>query len=215
VDLRAGLLPTALGRMDHLGDIDHFNGALFVPVEPPPCKIVRLDAKTLTFIDSMPVAQADAPWCAVRDEDGTLFSSEFNATRLYAYHLSSGRRWQVPFVDKSGTPTRIGRVQGGTFTPGGRLFVAGDDVGGGIYGIDPETGVVESMTPVPRKQFVPLVGARADELEGLTYWDRGTGTPLCQLVCHSGHVFGDDPMSIRTFSCPEAGPLPVPSLPSA
>ena len=185
---------------DHFGDIDYYNGSVYVPVEPAPVKILQLDAATLKPIRSIDflTAQSQMPWVAIRPSDGMAFSSEFLAQCIYMHNLKDGSSTRIP-LSCNGAPFMIERVQGGVFDPSGKLYLSSDGEPGGIYGVDASTGVVSSRFDIPRR--TKIFSFRADEVEGLTYWDLGERGQLHASVLHSFHLPGfDDRLSIRGLS---------------
>jgi hypothetical protein len=186
-----------LQSMKHMGDIDYYKGHLYVPVEPAPVKLLQLDAKTLSPVKAFSInpVQKEMPWVALRPSDGMAFSSEFNATCIYMHNLNDGAVRSIPLLCR-GKPFAIDRVQGGTFDPNGNLYLSSDGEPGGVYGVDVETGNVSSHFEVPRRS--KIFSFRADEVEGLTYWDLGDRGQLHVSLLHSFHLPGiRDSLSIR------------------
>ena len=202
-DLRAGLLPPNLSHIDHLGDLEYRDGELFVAGESNPNAILVFDAATLEFKRAMIAsAQADMPWLAFTQGPKPLIvTSEFNASRLLFRDQATGELVSSVLLRcGNGNPTTIGRVQGGTVSPDGKLFLSSDDSPGGIYGIDLFSGVVSTFVATPRKERT--LGARDEELEGLAWWDLGKGGQLHLVLCHSFHVpvLAKDGVSLRSYA---------------
>ena len=135
--------------IDHFGDCDYVDGHVYVAMEgTAPAKIGVFDAE-LDFVAGAPVDRQGMsnPWCAIDPVTGFLYSSPFDTDHLDAYerHLRHGRfelrhAQSVTLRTADGDPLALERVQGGTFTPDGRLYLTGDTREGGIFGVDVDSG---------------------------------------------------------------------------
>lgn len=135
--------------IDHLGDCDFWNGHLYVAMEgtnPPQIGVFDSD---LELVDTAAVAEQgwSNPWCAVDPLTSLLYSSPFDTDHLFAYEQSVDRNGldlrparTGPLRANDGAPLELERVQGGTFTPAGRLYLTVDSEDGGIIGVDVDTG---------------------------------------------------------------------------
>jgi hypothetical protein len=114
---------------------------------------------------------------------GQLYSSPFDTDHLVAYDLCtdgdgievrSPRRIQLR--DAHGAPLRLERVQGGAFTPSGRLYLTSDTMDGGIVGVDVDTGRRMLHHHVDRQPKWPDYHI----LEGIAYatLDDGADVPI-------------------------------------
>lgn len=176
--------------IDHLGDCDVHAGLIYVAMEgtdPPRVGVFGLD---LSFCGSVaaPEQGTQLPWCAVSPSDGLLYSSAFDTDLLHRYR----RMWnrgklelehvgEVPLRSDADAPLQLRRVQGGTFSPRGHLFLTSDTRGGGILGIDVKTGRREMQVPIP---FEPA-GPDEDVVEGLAIVDLSDGrVPWMRGVLH-------------------------------
>jgi hypothetical protein len=164
---------------DHMGDPDHHEGLLYVPLEgTSPPRILIFQGSNLNFIDSAPLtAQNDAPWCAINPLNGLLYSSPFNSDHLTVYKrlpignshggsivLELEHLYDFPLFDSQGSPVSLLRIQGGAFSPSGHLYLVSDVDSGGVLGFDMTTGrKIFQRT----KESLPT-GA---EMEGITIWD--------------------------------------------
>ncbi|MFP2932875.1 hypothetical protein ACLESO_48560 [Pyxidicoccus sp. 3LG] len=63
------------------------------------------------------------PWMARNPKNGLWYSSRFNATELYVYAISDS---SITYKGTVQLPQTISRIQGGEFSPSGRLFLATD-----------------------------------------------------------------------------------------
>ncbi len=160
--------------IDHLGDCDYWDGRLYVAMEgSKPARIGVFDAN-LEFIGSSAVGEQGSsnPWCAVDPLTGRLYSSPFDTDRLVAYDLSVegvGVRLTpshtVSLHDADDTPVALERVQGGSFTPSGRLYLTVDSRDSGIVGVDVDSGRRVLHHRVERQRGWPDFHI----VEGLTY----------------------------------------------
>jgi hypothetical protein len=181
--------------IEHLGDCDAHDGSVYVAMEgtdPPRIGVFDLG---LEFRFSAPVpgqhsqdAGAANPWCAVNPVDQLLYSSQFNTDRLRAYRprvtngsLDLEHVRDVVLTAEDGAPLRLQRVQGGTFTRHGHLYVTSDTREGGLMGFDPASGRRHLHRPMS-----PRSDAREEDfIEGLTATDlSGGAVPWMRGVLH-------------------------------
>jgi hypothetical protein len=169
-----------------MGDLDHFNGFLFVPFEGvDPKRIMLFRASDLKFLGTAPVAeQSDCPWCAVNPRNRLLYSSHFDTDHLNVYRMSLIANTtdgvvglQLKFLynfelrDSQGVRLQLSRVQGGAFSPSGHLYLVSDFDSGGLMGFDMTTG---------RRIFQRTKASLPTdvEMEGITIFDAdGAPTP--------------------------------------
>jgi len=161
---RGNAIPSFLIKddYDHIGDLDYWNGKLYIPIEHKPVLDgLRINA-TFAVYDSQlnftgewfKTSQFHAPWCAIDPETGYLYSSEWNDVNvLYAYDLENGDK----LVKKIHLDKGLSRVQGGDFYQG-YLYLCLDDLHKDICKIDPKNGKVVGTIPTK----IP------EEMEGLT-----------------------------------------------
>jgi hypothetical protein len=154
---------------DHIGDLDHWDGKLYVPIEHKPVLDgLRINATFAVYDSELKFAglsfktsQFHAPWCAIDPETGYLYSSEWNdAWDIYAYDLADGGR----LVKKIHLDKRLSSVQGGDFYQG-YLYLCMDSLHKDICKIDLRTGKVLDVisTKIP------------EEMEGLTLHETESG----------------------------------------
>jgi hypothetical protein len=160
--------------IDHFGDCDYWDGRVYVAMEGSnPARVGVFDTD-LELIGSAPVADQGTsnPWCAVDPVTGRLFSSPFDTDHLVSYELcidgrriSLGSSQVVGLRGADGAPLALRRVQGGAFTPDGRLYLTVDSRDSGIVGVDVDTGRRMLSHRIEREQGWPDFHV----VEGLAY----------------------------------------------
>ena len=85
-------------------------------------------------------------------------------------------KFPLPFLVKNGTSLDLRRIQGGTISEAGHLYVSCDlaineAAGGGVHGFDLVTGRRIIHLPVDGNKKRAVGKSRVYELEGLTTWD--------------------------------------------
>jgi|SRR5215211_119270 len=191
----------SLAAYDHFGDLDlqievvagHSLGKLYVPLEDEltdderDAGVVQEKAKLLMYNESLELSfsasfpeQRSASWCAVNPLNGLLYSSEFDADKLYVYHLAIqpgtglviSALGDFELFDSSGQrladAVPVFRVQGGCFSASGHLYLCSDHAQGGVVGFDMITGREVQRFTIDYEPFA--FGFRKQELEGLTIW---------------------------------------------
>ena len=192
-DLSRGILtanfPEELhAEYDHLGDPDHFNGLLFVPVEKTEsdmvARIACFDAQTLQFIGSalLPEQGNHAPWCAVNPGDGLLYSSSFDyVNELFAYRFTlENDQLNITLdhragIKKENTNTLLmDGLQGGVFAVMHEeifLFLSSNN--------DDIRGIHAFSWPALRHIQFEFIDTEyltfGEEIEGITFWDLDGG----------------------------------------
>ncbi|MEV6319114.1 hypothetical protein [Streptomyces sp. NPDC051776] len=126
-------------RDHHLGDIgfDFARNRIYAALEPAKVWETAVGGAQAATVRIVPLGgngprpQGDSmPWCAVNPRDGLLYSSAFGdsgqsipqMTQVHAYDPADGFR----LVRTVALPHAIRRVQGGAFSPLGRLYVSSD-----------------------------------------------------------------------------------------
>jgi hypothetical protein len=181
---------------NHFGDLDYFDGYLYVPVEADESDkkiplVAAFDAGNLAFRWCAKLsaqgssAHYRAPWCAINPVNGLLYSSsnsidsDRGPIRVYrrdpspAPGSSSGTKVLQKVRDfrlyaEDGRALSLQRLQGGTFSSNGNLYLVIDTEEGGIMGFNP-SGRRILHTPI---RYVRGTG---EELEGITIWDLDAG----------------------------------------
>lgn len=181
------LLPDHLQNAgyDHFGDLDYWEGYLFISLENKskkiPPAIALWDANNFDYC-SMAILpnliKKDIPWCAIHPLEGTLFTSDFKCKgELYEYDFSISKNKilelkllrTIFLKDKEGIPLNIKRVQGGVFSKKNKLFYLSSDGDkqGGIYVFETEQFKLVEHIHVPYDPGFPNI----HEVEGITLWD--------------------------------------------
>lgn len=181
---------------NHFGDLDYWEGHLYVGVEDVDNKTKRglavvFKASDLSFAGSaiLSAQGIDAPWCAVNKTDGLLYSSNVDGVdRLFAYEqevttegLKVRYKHHLPLVRSSGRPLSVKSAQGGVFTKDGLFFLASND--------DKMRGVLvfrifsgNKAVLVHHIEIDTDSGTLGEEIEGLTFYDLDDG--------HAPHIRG-------------------------
>lgn len=168
----------------HFGDIDYYNGRVYVPLERGDGTasynaVGMFRASDLVYYPALPMptdspqhpAGSEFPWLARNPKDGLFYSSKFNgASELYKYEITTSAIFYRGSVPLSKT---LNEVQGGAFTPSGRLYVSSTSKGTRAVNVielsDPARGVVVGagdLTWDPGEH---------EEIEGITVWDLDDG----------------------------------------
>jgi len=146
----------------HAGALNYYEGCLYVPMEPA-CTVLRIRAD-LTEIEPYPLRgraggtppQTHMPWCAINPLDGLLYSSDFNeATLIHRYDPRSG----FQYTDSMVLDVPVDRVQGGCFSPTGRLYLT-SDTSQDVKGFDPDGRYIG-------KASINVRNLAREEVEGL------------------------------------------------
>lgn len=125
----------------------------------------------------------EIPWVAINPKNGLLYTSAFTISPANPYlpiqvfrRSFVGNQLVLTWVDDIIINQTINRVQGGAFSPSGKLYLVSDDrntSNGGIYAIDVNLRYVMARIPV---MYNP--GNLGDELQGITIMDlAGKGSP--------------------------------------
>jgi hypothetical protein len=200
-------VPSPFSEADspHLGDPDHFEDFLFVPLEGwQPRQILMFRDSNLQFIGAAPVSeQSDAPWCAINPRNRMLYSSHFDTDHLNVYKLSLIAnttdgvvglelefQYNFELKDSDGSRLLLHRVQGGAFSPSGHLYLISDVGEGGLLGFDMTTG---------RKMFHRTKNSLPTdvEMEGIAIFDADAGSAphiggQIHIVWLEDEALGDD-----------------------
>jgi hypothetical protein len=203
---------------NHFGDLDFWDGHLYVGVEDVDKKMkkglaVVFNAKDLSFAGAavLTAQGIDAPWCAVNKADGLLYSSNVDGVKcLYAYEqevTARGLRVQfknrLPLVRPNGRPFSLNSAQGGVFAEDGLFFLASNDDktrGALVFRISPENKAVL----VHHIKIDTDSGTIGEEIEGLTFCDHDDGrTPHIRGQLHvmelDNDVDRDDLLAFRHY----------------
>jgi hypothetical protein len=188
----------------HPGDCDVFDGRVYVALEPDEGfagfnAIGRFNTSDLKHHPVLPIPEnspqrtpGNFPWIARSPKTGLWYSSKFDATELYVYDITGST---VTYMGALKLPQQISRVQGGEFSPSGRLFLA-TDWHTGLASIELPNGIgsVAAITQWLTLKWVP----GDEEIEGLTVWDLddgrapGIGGQVHVLMLDVGEIGNDD-----------------------
>ena len=207
-------IPRQLGPYNHLGDLDYYDGRLYVPLEGSAPAIGVFDADLNYITHALLPNAIDAPWCAIDPVDGHLYTSSFRTSVVRKLRMTwSGSRLALTDVasitlrDSRGNPLALDRVQGGVFSARGHLYLVSDVAGQGIKGFDLETGRQEVDIPVP-------FNGRDEELEGIDIWDLDGGQVPgmdgqihLQMIGH--HWWRDDDFYFKHYRVTEPAMKPL------
>jgi hypothetical protein len=187
---------------DHIGDIDYCNGLVFVPFEPVNwnnCAVLlafSTDLKLVGWAELSGKKDNHAAWCAVNPWDKCVYTSDgstdvsffyvYDVSTLYKLRNQNIFQKQIVIKPKMkkfhiykdkphGTPDKIKDIQGGAFSPNGRLYITLATVTSRIAGsavawdnnmacYDALTGVQLGYMEIPHPDSTTI----AAELEGIT-----------------------------------------------
>ncbi|MCY1022716.1 hypothetical protein [Pyxidicoccus sp. MSG2] len=188
----------------HPGDCDVYGGVVYVPLEPDEGfagynAIGRFNTSDLSYYPVMPIpvdspqrARGDFPWMARNPKNNLWYSSKFNANELYVYAISGS---SITYKGTVALPQTISRIQGGEFSPSGRLFLA-TDWNTGLVSLELGEGLgsTAAITQWHKINWVP----GDEEIEGLTVWNLDDGRApgirgqVHVLMLDVGEVSNDD-----------------------
>ena len=161
----------------HYGDLTYAKGRLYVALEGGGRGGVGAFDTQLKPIGFASFNTGDCPWIAYNSRDDYFYTSDFHAWELRRYQITvqdnkviANLNGKIPLIDRNCRKTLIDRVQGGTFSKNGRLYVTSDIQNGGIRGIDVRTGMVFLAIRVNFDK-----DGEKEELEGITLWDLDSG----------------------------------------
>ena len=148
-----------------------------------------------------------APWVAYNPKDGGYYSSGFDPTWIYVYNISYAN--QVTFsrafqiLDGWGYPIQLHHIQGGAFSPSGKLYLSSDDPAythwGQIHVMDIYNGRVQRSYFIERHATWP----GPEEMEGLTFWNSNGSAPGINGQLHLvllDNDAGDDDWYFKHYS---------------
>lgn len=165
----------------HPGDCDVYGGLVYVPLEPDAGfagfnAIGRFNTSDLAYYSVIPIpvdspqrSPGNFPWMARNPKNGLWYSSKFDATELYVYAISGST---ITYKGAVPLPQAIFRIQGGEFSPSGRLFLA-TDWNTGLLSLELGEGIgsTAAITKWHTINWVP----GDEEIEGLTVWNLDDG----------------------------------------
>jgi hypothetical protein len=184
---KSGIPPgiEALGG-NHIGDIDHFAGKIYAPIEDIPSfrnpVIAVYDAATLKHTGATyTLPQSDlttgVPWIAIDGAKNLAYTAEWEPViRLNVYRLSDFS--PVGYIPLQRT---LSRLQGAKVR-GGFLYAASDNSTKSIYKISLIDGSVTELLQL--SQWHDLRDGEDHEVEGLTFVNNAKGETLNVLMIH-------------------------------
>lgn len=187
----------------HVGDIDWYQGIIYIPVENPRGLIRLSDDFVWTSKHDIrgndgaePPQGGSFSWCAVNPLNGWLYSSTFdNVNRVFAYDPARDYR----HVSTLWLPEMTHRVQGGCFSPNGKLFLASDS-SNDIRAFSSLTGAYFGRAPIQ-------VSGSDEEVEGICYWPmitNGHATQVHVILLDNDDTSADD-IWLKHYSSPAPG----------
>ena len=142
------IIPAQLAQQgyNHVGDIDITGDVLWAPIEKDDKDsgqqvIARFDAATFRFIDSFVVPQHHASFVTVSPDLTVCSTDGFDDDTILRYRFTGSALEPIEPVHMS---RKIERIQGGDLA-GGALWISTDDERNGLYRVDLDTGVVQSI----------------------------------------------------------------------
>lgn len=200
---RSGI-PSKLNGYNHFGDLDHYRGFLFIPVEGDirTPRIAVFKASNLEYVDSYPLErQQQAGWVAIHPRSGFLYTSNNKIDRannpIYIYKFDLQRLQQGEFKlsyygnfylrNENGYKIEIKPyLQGGIFSSNSdTLYLVNgkatdfDAKDGGIWVFNANDGrKIMKSAQRGEFQFEFHPGAvKYEEPEGITFWNLDNGKP--------------------------------------
>jgi hypothetical protein len=170
---------------NHFGDLDYFQGELFVPLEGMTIPhVVVFDANTLLAKGWGPLSHQgtnNASWCAVNPVDGLLFSSKSDKVKHLLRYQIVRNATQIQFnfsstltlLNEDGQPLQLDGVQGGAFSEKTKLLYISNHKGDarGLNIFDVTSGRRVAHIEVLYRPGFPS----EEEIEGITIWDLDAG----------------------------------------
>lgn len=212
---------------NHLGDLDYYQGYLFVPLEDAKYEkpiIIVFRAEDLSYITSakLDVNQGGghAMACAINPQNGRLYVSQFKhgkdtTNRVVIYrqefknnHLNLIYQGKLALFDESGRREIFpGRIQGLAFSPYSGLLYLVSDTGssGGIFIFDPVNG--QRLQWIKVAYDPTIFNQIKEELEGITVWDLDNRNApnikgQVHLIMIDNYGTGDDDLYFKHFLVP-------------
>jgi len=189
----------------HFGALCFFDGRLFVPTQWP-FGIWRINLQTHAQAWSHVVLPDNEnnqfPWCAIHPVTGVLYTANYDTPQaLRAYDRSNLARRPADDIRLGPAPLPLDHVQGGTFTPRGRvLLVRSDD--NAVFCYSSLNGHCFGA------RTLGDFGSAGSEVEAVTVrnWQiNGVPTPL--HIAELDNDVSQDDFYLHSFNVPEPGRL--------
>ena len=148
VTWKPGPIPVAWRAkgFNHVGDIDVVGRYLYVPFEQPDYErgdqaMARFDAKTLAFVDAVPVAQHENSFVTVDPKTMTAYSMDrFGGDALLRYDVRNGWAPMPPLAMSQ----FVDNVQGADLADGA-VWLSTSDATNELFRVDVATGQVDDL----------------------------------------------------------------------
>ncbi len=171
---------------NHIGDIDQFDGKLYVPIEDAPDYrrpvIAIFDAASLAYTGvAFPLQAGDlsrgVPWVAVDGPGNLAYTAEWeSATCLSVHRLSDfGSLGSLPLQQP------LDRLQGAKVS-GAYIYAASDNATKSVYRISRADGNVDEILQLGR--YHDLQDGKEHEMEGIAVVEDAGGIHLHVLLRH-------------------------------
>lgn len=159
---------------NHIGDIDVVGRCVYAPLEQSNFELgfqamARFDAKTLRFVDALPVGQHENSFVAIDPSTMTAYSMDrFDGSELLRYDVGDGGWEPLPPLVMDAT---LQHTQGADVL-GGAVWISTSDPQNNLYRVDTGTGHVDlvgSTGHLPGEgEGIDVTGLRSGLLHTLT-----------------------------------------------
>jgi hypothetical protein len=217
-------LPISLRANKHAGGIDHYQGSVYVPLQPEqPRTIAVFKADDLSFVTGIQLASGKGvgAWCAINPFNACLYESIFHelddppapiSLMVYKHGIQGSTPTltfvgEYPLYTEDGSPFVSRGIQGGVFSANGHFYLIADsrDDHSGVHGFDMFSG--------RRKVFLHIHTERAvatgEELEDIVIWDHDAGDAphmwgqIHVILVDNDYIGNDDDLDFKHFRVPE------------
>lgn len=224
-------MPSELADLgyDHYGDLDEFDGHVYVPVEQSSEKLPGMIAQLDLDLKLMGTAELDgpkAPWVAIDPVRRRLYTSAFVDVRevdVYAMELDGdGFLIDLRLIVRrklfdAKAQMTLQRIQGGAFSPNGNLYLVSDnyfddevpdgELEGGVYGFEGPTMRLETHFAIK------YTDEDDEELEGLEVFPLASDvapdiTGQLHVVMLDNDWWNGDDLYFKHFGLVDDGHLP-------
>lgn len=217
-------LPSSLQANEHAGGIDHYQGRVYVPLQPAqPRTIAVFNADDLSFVGAAPLASGKGvgAWCAINSRNACLYESVFHeadeptapiSLMVYKHSVQGSTPTlayvgDFPLYKEDGSPFYSRGIQGGVFSANGHFYLIADSRNdhSGVHGFDMISGRRKVFLHIHTERDV----ATGEELEDITIWDQDRGSAphipgqLHVILLDNDYVANDDDLDFKHFRVPE------------
>lgn len=190
----------------HVGDLDLHGDRIYVALEKPN-QLWVLDRDLIPVQQPRRIETTDGhfAWCAIHPWNGLLYTSTWEgADRLFAHDPATAEA--VPGADIALNHV-VDRVQGGAFSPDGRVYLACDEKGtaaeAGVHAYSSATGTYLGHLPVEVHHGAP----KFEEIEGVGYGPRVLGAReylLHVVLLDQDPIASGDDIHLKSYGPREA-----------